>query len=173
MHRAFCFAFAISLTLAAQDKSPITAQAQRGRETFSKSSKGTACATCHAMAGNGTAIGPDLTNMASYAPPRGFVSTMRMSMTEHVVEVKTADGIFPGIQKQKQGDEIEIWDLSQMPPVLRKLAAKDVQSMNRDQKWKHPPAAVEYTSQELADLVAYLKWATTGSRKEIKVDEVE
>jgi len=173
MHRACCVAVAISLSLAAQDKSALTAQAQRGRELFLKSSKGTACATCHSMAGSGTAIGPDLTNMASYAPPRGFVSTMRMSMTEHVVEIKTADGSFPGIQKQKQGEDLEVWDLSQMPPVLHKLASKDVQSMNRDQKWKHPPASVEYTSQELADLVGFLKWAATGSRKEIKADEVE
>ncbi len=58
-------------------------------------------------------------------------------------------GTFPGIQKQKEGDNFEIWDLSQMPPVLRKLTSKEITSMGRDQKWKHPPTAAGYTSQEL------------------------
>ena len=173
MHQAFCVALAFGLTLAAQDKSPIPAQAQRGRELFLKSSKGTACGTCHLLGGVGTAVAPDLTNMASYAPPRGFVSTMRMSMTEHVQEIKTTDGVFPGIEKQKQGDDFEIWDLGQTPPALRKLTVKEIVSRNRDQKWKHPPATVEYTSQELADLVGFVKFAATGSRKEIKPADVE
>src|SRR5271169_4795723 len=85
----------ISGVAIAQSKAPISAQATRGREIFLKSSKGVACATCHSMAGLGTAIGPDLTNMAS-VPPHGIVSTMHMSMTEYVQEVKTSEGTFSG-----------------------------------------------------------------------------
>ena len=125
------------------------------------------------MAGVGTAVAPDLTTMASFAPPRGFVATMQMTMTEHVQSVKTAEGLFPAILKQKQGDESEFFDLSQTPPVLRKLSAKQIVSIERDQKWQHPPTSVEYTSQDLADLIGFLKWAATGSQKEIKPSEVE
>ena len=177
--QALFFAFAAlafaagSQLVIAQEKQPPTAQTGRGRELFLKSPKGIACGTCHTMAGVGTAVGPDLTKMASLATPRGLVAVMQMAMTSNVEEVKTAAGTFPGIQKQKQGDEFEIWDLSQTPPVLRKLTSKDILSMTRDQHWKHPPTTAEYTSQELADIVGFLRWAATGSQREIKVADIE
>jgi hypothetical protein len=45
--------------------------------------------------------------------------------------------------------------------------------MSQNRTWKHPPASAGYTSQELADLIGFLKWASTGSQKEIKAAEVE
>ena len=177
--QAFFFAFAVlafaasSQLMTPQEKQPPTAQTRRGRELFLKSPKGIACGTCHAMAGVGTAVGPDLTKMASLATPPGLVAVIQMGMTSNVQEVKTAAGTFSGIQEQKQGDEFEIWDLSQTPPVLRKLTSKDILSMTRDQHWKHPPTTAEYTSQELADIVGFLRWAATGSQREIKVADIE
>jgi len=174
MKSILCVVLALSLSIAfAQEKKPTTAQTQRGQQLFLHSAKGTACGTCHTMAGVGNAVAPDLTTMATYAPPRGIVSTMHMSMTEHVQLVTTADGAFPGILKQKQGDDSEFFDLSQMPPVLRKLTAKEISSIQRDQKWQHPPAAAGYSSQELADIIGFLKWAATGTTKEIKPSDVE
>jgi mono/diheme cytochrome c family protein len=163
----------LALPLLAADKPPEPAQSQRGRQLFLTSTKGVACGTCHSMAGVGTAIAPDLTNMATYAPPRGLVSTMHMTMTEHVLLVKTNAGNFPGLLKQKQGDESEFWDLSQTPPVVRKLASKEIVSVDRDQKWQHPPSVTEYTPQELADLIGFLRWAASGSVKVIKPADVE
>jgi hypothetical protein len=125
------------------------------------------------MAGMGTAVGPDLTPIASAAQPGGLVMVIQMQMTSVIQLVKTADGSFPGIQKQKQGDDFEIWDLSQMPPVLRKLTSKEILSMDRDLRWKHPPTSADYSSQELADIVGFLKWAATGATREIKVAEIE
>ena len=175
MKTTLCVAsvLALALPMLAADKAPETTQVQRGHQLFLKSTKGIACANCHSMAGIGTAIAPDLTSMATYAPPRGLVATMHMTMTEHVQSVKTAVGSFPALLKQKQGDESEFWDLSQTPPVLRKLTAKQIVSVERDQKWQHPPSVTEYTSQELADLVAFLRYAATGSVKEIKPADVE
>ncbi len=164
---------ASGLLLTAQEKQPPTPQTQRGHDLFLKSPKGTACATCHTMAGVGTAVGPDLSRMASLATARGLVAVIQMDTTENVQEIKTAAGAFPGIQKQKQGDDYEIWDLSQTPPVLRKLTSKDIVSMNRDQHWKHPPTAAGYTSQELADIIGFLKWAATGTQKVIKAADIE
>jgi hypothetical protein len=174
MRRAFYLSLVISLQLLpAQDKRPLPAQVQRGRELFTKSAKGLPCGTCHSLAGVGTAVGPDLKTLASVVGSHGLVMSMKMTMTAYVQEVKTPTATFPGLLKQKTGDEIEIWDLSQTPPVLRKLASKDVLSMKANQAWKHPPATVEYTSQELADIVGFLKWASTGSTKEIKIEDVE
>jgi cytochrome c peroxidase len=157
---------------AASDR-PITAQAERGRELFLKTPKGTACATCHTMAGVGTAVGPDLRTLASAVGPRPLVMTIRMTVTAYVQDVQTSDGDFPGLQKAKQGDQIDTCDLSKTPPVLRTLKASQVTSMKQSQTWKHPPASAGYTSQELADIVGFLKWAATGSQTEIKPSDVE
>ena len=168
--------FAIASVLAwqvaqAQDKRPL--QVQRGQELFEKSAKGT-CATCHQIKNIGTPVGPDLTKLASVVGSHGLVKTIQMQSTEYVQEVKTADGkIFSGIQKQKQADELQIWNLNQTPPVLLTLATKDVTSMTRETKWKHPPVSAGYTSQELADIIGFLKWASTGARTEIKIEDVE
>jgi len=167
-------AFALALpVLAKDDKRPPTEQIQRGHDLFVKSSKGTACATCHQMAGEGTAIGPDLTTMGSMGTPHVIVMTMHMTMTTYVQSFKTAhNGTFPGMLKEKGKDETEAWDLTQMPPVLRKVPNSEIESIVRDQTWKHPPASVDYTPQELADLIGFLRWAATGSVKEVKASEV-
>ena len=170
LYIALSFAFTVA---AADDKRPtVTAQVQRGRELFASSAKTTACSTCHALAGIGTAVGPDLRKMAADAPPHGLVLTILMTMTENVQLVKTAGGSFPAILSQKTDDGSEFWDLSQTPPVARKLPSKQILSMERDQKWQHPPTGAEYTAQELADIIGFLRWAATGSVKEVKIVEV-
>jgi len=158
---------------AADEKKLPTEQIQRGHDLFLKSPKGTACATCHQMAGEGTAVGPDLKTMGSMGTPHVIVSTMRMTMTTYVQSFQTTtNGTFPGMLKDKQPDFVEAWDLSQKPPVLRKLAASEVKAIERDQTWKHPPASVDYTPQELADLIGFLRWAATGAATEVKASEV-
>jgi mono/diheme cytochrome c family protein len=92
---------ALSLpTVQAQEKTAPTAQIERGRELFTNAKKGVACKTCHSLGGVGTAIGPNLSNMASYGSVHSIVMTMHMTMTEHVYRVKTAGDSFPGILKQ-------------------------------------------------------------------------
>lgn len=162
-----------SLIAVAQDSGVMPAQAARGKELFQKSEKGIPCGTCHTLGGIGTAVGPDLKKLASLAMPRGLVMAMQMTVTEYVQEVKVKGASFSGIQKQKTGDDVEIWDLSQLPPTLRKITSKEILSMTRNDKWKHPPASAGYTSKELADLIGWLKWASMGSRKEIKISDIE
>lgn len=175
MRKALSLGFSFAALLpfaAAQEQKPPTPQIQRGRDLFVNASKGTACATCHSLAGVGTAVGPDLTNMGSYGTVHVIVNTMRMSMTNYVQSFKTTEGTFPGMPKEKQGDQSLIYDLSQMPPVLRTFTVKQILNVERDQTWKHPPASVDYSRQELADLIGFLRWASTGVAKEIKPAEV-
>ena len=75
--------------VASEDRQPIPAQAARGRELFLHSPKGTACGTCHAMAGIGTAVGPDLTKLAAAVGPRGIASAIRRTVTAYVQEVQS------------------------------------------------------------------------------------
>jgi len=166
--------FLASVSLAGQDKQPPTPQIQRGHDLFVKSPKGLACATCHRMGGEGTAIGPDLTTMGSMGTPHVIVMTMRMTMTNYVQSFKTTGRTFPGMLKEKLADgSSAIWDLSTMPPELRTVPAKDLIKADRDQTWKHPPASVDYTPQELADLVGFLHWAAAGSQKEVRAEECD
>lgn len=157
----------------AQDKAAPTPQIERGREIFTNAKKGVACKTCHQLGGVGTAIAPDLTTMASYGSLHGIVMTMHMTMTEHVQRVKTTVASFPGILKQKYGDRVEYYDLSQIPPVVRTLYTREIVSVDRDTKWRHPPALANYTPQELADLIAYLKFVTIGSKQEVAASEID
>jgi mono/diheme cytochrome c family protein len=66
-------------SFSADGKRPPTEQVQHGLDLFVKSPKGNACATCHEMAGYGTAVGSDLTTMGSMGTPHVIVSTMRMT----------------------------------------------------------------------------------------------
>jgi hypothetical protein len=45
--------------------------------------------------------------------------------------------------------------------------------MTRNDKWKHPPTSAGYSTQELADIIGFLRWAATGDSKEVKVDDIE
>ena len=165
---------ALSLpAIQAQDTAAPTPQIERGRELFTHAKKGVACKTCHYLGGVGTAIGPDLTTMAKYGSLHSIIMTMHMTMTEHVYRIKTGAANFPGILKAKYGDKVEYYDLSSIPPVLRTLYLNQIVSAERDETWKHPPARANYSQQELADIVAFLKFATTGSQVEIVATDVD
>jgi hypothetical protein len=176
MRKALYFLMVSALSLPvvqAQDKAAPTPQIERGRELFTNAKKGVACKTCHSLGGVGTAIGPNLTNMASNGSVHSIVMTMHMTMTEHVVRVKTNVSSFPAILKQKYGDRVEYYDLSQIPPVMRMLYNNQIVSTERDEKWRHPPAMANYTPQELADVISFLKFAATGSQHEIAAADVD
>jgi hypothetical protein len=111
--------------------------------------------------------------MASNGSVHSIVLTMHMTMTEHVYRIKTATDSFPGILKQKFGDRVEYYDLSRIPPVLRTLYMNQIVSKERDEKWRHPPALANYTPQELADVISYLKFAATGSQQEIAATDID
>jgi mono/diheme cytochrome c family protein len=157
----------------ADGKIPPTPQIQRGQDLFTNSTKGTACKTCHSLGGFGTAIGPDLTNMAGNGSVHSIVMTMHMTMTEYVRHVKTPVSSFPAMLKGQNGDQVQYWDLSKMPPELRTFTTRQIISAEREEKWKHPPAMAKYTPQELTDIISFLKWASMGSEKEITVAELE
>jgi cytochrome c peroxidase len=133
---------------------------KRGHELFINSPKGKACATCHELAGEGTAVGPDLRNLAGAAMPAGIKMAILATSTAYVVLVKLDNGTtFPAMKIKEDAAGAEFWDLSKMPPEVRKVAKKDIDSVQNNNQWKHPPESTGYTDAELADLVAYLRYA--------------
>lgn len=148
-------------------------QATRGYALFFETSKGQPCGTCHAMGGRGTAVGPNLKDIARL-PPRGFVMAIRSTRTQYVVAVKLKTGdTFPAMKVKEDDKVLEVYDLSKSPPELRKIDRAEVDSVADNSVWKHPPASVEYTSEELADIIAYIKWAGYRSTSPVRPSDVE
>jgi mono/diheme cytochrome c family protein len=149
----------------------LSPQIQRGQALFMDASKG--CASCHALKGQGTAVGPDLKVAASMAP-RAIVTMMRSTLTQYVQTVKLKKGdAFPAMPGAKDAKTLELYDLSKMPPEQRKLDQGDIESVRNNETWKHPPLTRGYTPEEMADVIAYVKYAGAGEKKKIDPDEVK
>jgi mono/diheme cytochrome c family protein len=131
------------------------------------------CATCHALKGRGTAVGPDL-RMLGKVGVRALVTAIRASRTEYVETIKLKTGEpFPGMKVSADATTMQYYDLSKTPPELKKFAPGDVESKTDNSTWKHPPASAGYTNQQLADIVGYIRWAASGDRKVVSPDDVE
>jgi len=156
---------------AAESKPP--AQAARGQATFLDEATAAHCGACHALARKGTAVGPDLTRLARLSP-RAIAMAIRATRTQYVQEVKLKDGSeFPGMPVAHDESTLQFYDLGAKPPTLRKLERKDVASTSDNANWKHLPESAGYTPRQLADVIAYIKWASYGDTRAVRPDDVE
>ncbi|MGA3044002.1 MAG: c-type cytochrome [Bryobacteraceae bacterium] len=131
------------------------------------------CGTCHTLKGRGTAVGPDLRVLGKVGV-RALVTAIRASRTEYVETIKLKEGDpFPGMKVSADATTLAYYDLSKTPPELRKFAPGDVQSKSDNASWKHPPSTGGYTNQQIADIVAYVRWAAAGDRKAVDPSDVE
>ena len=154
------------LVLLAQ--SAVPTQIDRGEALFSDATRG--CSSCHALKGKGTAVGPDLKDIARLSP-RGISMAIRSTVTQYVQVVKLKSGeSFPGMPPTDQSTQV--YDLSKMPPEPHQAAKADVASMSPNNNWKHPPSARKYTPEELADLIAYVRFAGANNRQAVSPDDV-
>lgn len=157
------------VVLLAQSAAP--PQIERGEALFFEATKG--CATCHALRGRGTAVGPDLRTIGRLSP-QAIAAAIRATATAYVQTVKPKDGPkFPAMPATQDDKTVQLYDLSKVPPELRKFDRENVTINNHDGTWKHPPAAAGYTKEQLADIVAYVRYAASGSRKAVDTSEVD
>jgi len=150
----------------------VPSQLERGEALFFDEQTG--CATCHALKGKGTAVGPDLTVMGKL-PPAAIATAARSTVTQYVqvVKVKTSKDAFPAMTGSKDAAGVTLFDLSKMPPEKKVVAPGDIASTAGNDKWKHPPAAAKIGAEQLADIVAYIRFAVTGSKKAVDPSEVQ
>jgi mono/diheme cytochrome c family protein len=147
-----------------------TPQIERGQTLFF-AEKG--CGTCHVLKGRGTAVGPDL-RMLGKVGVRAIVTAIRASRTEYVQTIKLkGQEPFPGMKVSEDATAAQYYDLSKTPPELRKFAPADVESKTDNSTWKHPPANGAYTNAQIADIVAYIRWAAAGDKKAVEPGDVE
>jgi mono/diheme cytochrome c family protein len=146
-------------------------QIERGQALYMDAAKG--CSSCHALKGRGTAVGPDLKNISSMAP-RAIVTMVRSTLTQYVQTVKLKSGdTFPAMPGAKGEKTVELWDLSKTPPELRKVELADIESMRNNESWKHPPLVREYTPEQMADVIAYIRYAGSNNRSKVDPDDVK
>jgi len=149
------------------------AQAARGQAAFLDENVATHCGGCHALAQKGTAVGPDLSRLA-HLNARAIVMAIRATRTQYVQWVKLKNGKeFPGMPGAKDETTVQYYDLSATPPALVKLDKSEIVSAVDNAKWKHPPESAGYTAQQLADVIAYIKWASYGDTKGVSPADTE
>jgi mono/diheme cytochrome c family protein len=171
MTRIWPFLLIAACALAADPKPP--AQAARGQTFFFDESNAKHCGSCHSLAKQGTAVGPDLSKL-SHLGPRAILMAVRATRTAYVQVVKLTNGTeFPGMPVAQDDTSAQYYDLSATPPVLRKLDRKEIASVGDNSVWKHPPESVSYTAQQLADVIAFIKWASYGDTKGVSPDDVQ
>jgi mono/diheme cytochrome c family protein len=147
-----------------------TPQIERGQTLFYAQN---GCSMCHALKGRGTAVGPDL-RVLGRVGVRALVTAIRATRTEYVqaIKLKGAEP-FPGMKVSESATEDVYYDLSKKPPELRKFAPADLESKTDNSTWKHPPSQGGYTNEQLADIVAYVRWAATGDKAAVDPSDVE
>ncbi|MBI2680900.1 MAG: c-type cytochrome [Candidatus Solibacter usitatus] len=135
--------------------------AERGHSAFFDATRDN-CGICHAMGGRGNAIGPDLAKIAEKSP-RDVVAAVGSVKAQHVLTATLADGeTFPALQFAQNGGQIQLFDLTVIPPVLRTFNRAEVTSLRANPSWAHRDVAKIYTAAELGDIAVYLRWAATG-----------
>jgi nitrous oxide reductase accessory protein NosL len=98
----------------------------------------------------------------------------RSTVTQYVqvVTLKSKEK-FPAFPASKDEKTVTLFDLSKTPPEKKVVAASDIASMGGNDTWKHPPAAAKISAEQLADILAYVKWAATGSKKAVDPSEAK
>ena len=146
----------------------IPKQAKRGMDLFSEKR----CSTCHKLGAEGTAIGPDLSDVARVSP-RGITIMIVATRTEFVksVRLKSLQQI-PAMRIQDDGTTLHFYDLSKSPPAFVEIEKSRVSSIKDDDVWKHPPSSANLKDEQLADIIAYVRWASYSDRKGVDPADV-
>jgi mono/diheme cytochrome c family protein len=148
----------------------VPSQTERGQALFLDAQQG--CGRCHVLKGQGTAVGPDLTGLGRLGPP-AIAMAARSTMTQYVQVVKLkSGGSFPAMTVKKDDKTVVLFDLSKNPPEKKEVPVSDIASMGGNDVWKHPPAANKIDAEKLADIVAYIKYSTSGTTKAVDPADV-
>jgi mono/diheme cytochrome c family protein len=146
-------------------------QIQRGEALFLDTSQG--CTSCHSLKGHGAKVGPDLSAIGKIGS-RAIATAIHSTVTQYVQTVKLKSGeTFPGMPVAQDESCLQFYDLSKMPPELRRIDRPDLVTTLSQDAWKHPPAVGNYTDQQIADLVAYIRYVATGKAIAVQPSDVE
>jgi putative heme-binding domain-containing protein len=132
---------------------------ERGKQLFHKTS-GVQCRSCHKIAGDGTEVGPELSQIGKKHDRAKLLESIlepskniEPQYVTWVVET-TAGKVVTGLLVHKDGNEIVLKDVQNKE---HRIATGDVEATHQQQKSLMPELLVrEMTAQQVADLLAYL-----------------
>jgi mono/diheme cytochrome c family protein len=145
-------------------------QVERGQALFLDPAKG--CVNCHALKGKGTAVGPNLTGIGRLSPA-AIATAVHSTVTQYVQKVKLSSGETFAAMPAKADEKTAFFDLSKTPPELRTFDKAAIKDVSANDNWKHPPAAAKISGETLADIVAYIRYASTGARTPVDPGDVQ
>ncbi len=149
------------------------AQAARGKALFTDAAKTSSCFNCHELAKQGTPVGPDLSKIARLSPKALIVSIMATrTVYAKEVELKSKKA-FPAMVASESPTEVKVYDLSTVPPTAMTIDRKEIYSIRDNATWKHPPENAGLSNQQLADIIAYIRYASFGDTKGVSPDDLQ
>lgn len=142
-------------------ESELTPEVRQGRELFYDPQRLQRCSNCHRLQGIGTSVGPDLAKLTRKQLGAEAVNALKYGRPRMVRTIVIKDGDrFPGLIKERTGEEMRIYDLKAVPPVLRNLLNSEVQIVQAQSNWRHAQAVQGYSTEELRMVWSFVNWAT-------------
>ncbi len=139
-------------------------EAARGKELFFDPGNDRNCGVCHGLRDRGPGIGPALVSLrdtqSKKSNPEVLAAILNPTSLNQSLRIRTASGeTICGIKAGENGRDLQIYDLASTgPPVLRTLRVEEISERGHcDQLNVHAGFANFYTSQELSDIVVFLK----------------
>lgn len=150
------------------------AQVGRGRKIYFESeAQGTRCGNCHLLEKKGTPVGPDLSRLA-LLNPRAIKMAVLSTATQYVMQAKLKSGpTMPVMKASEEGADVKLFDLSTNPPQAKTVPKADIDKMEPNATWKHPPESAKLTPEQLADVISFIRFASNGDKRPVKPEDVE
>jgi len=147
---------------------------QAGKALFFDSAQPKRCANCHSFEGEGTPIGPDFSKVGSRTPRELFLSIVLPGDAKDTkystvtLTLRNGDKI-RGIKKEEDAESIRVYDITELPSVLRTVQKADVAKLETATESIMPKDyASAYSLKQLLDLVAFLK----GSESRVTLNDL-
>jgi putative heme-binding domain-containing protein len=141
----------------------VTGDAQAGRTLFFDSARSEHCAACHSVRGEGGPVGPDLARVGGLSAKALFQSIIMPGSLKEAryaavtVTLRSGDKI-TGVRKDEDSDSIRVYDVTELPAVLRTVQRSDIADLKIASESIMPKTyATIYTVKQLLDIVTFLK----------------
>jgi putative heme-binding domain-containing protein len=137
--------------------------AQAGKALFFDSSRQKSCRACHAVGGQGASIGPDLSKVGAKSAREIFLSIVLPREVKDsrfgtlTLTLKNGEKVL-GIKKEEDEEVIRVYDIAELPAVLRTIQKSDLAKTEPSSESAMPKDyAAIYTIKQILDMVSYLK----------------
>ena len=145
------------------ERTPLSAEALRGKELFFDLTRERRCGVCHQLNGAGTAIGPNLALAARVKTKQELTrdvlkphAKIAYGFEQVQLQLRTGERI-EGILAEETEARIRIFDAASVPPPLRAVAKRDIRRQRTRKRSSMPGGLSEvYTAGEIAAIVAYV-----------------